>query len=154
MKNIFVRLLTVFLSVLMLCSAIVPISATENTIDTSNNTITPYLNNYGSHTFYFNIDDSGVADVVISYMGKADYFTQAKVTVKIQKRTLLLFWTTVDIGEPNNLWIDTSTEVYGRFHNAFQLEKTGTYRCVITFEVSGTGGATDVIEDTLEAEYK
>lgn len=158
MKRTLNRLLALILSILMLCTAVMPISAAETNLTNytveNSNTVTPYLNNYFEHSFHFGIDNTGNADVVITYIGEEEYFTQAKITVKIQKRVLLLFWTTVDIGEPDNIWTETSTEVYGSFIKSFQIEKTGTYRAVITFEVSGTGGATDVVEETLEVEYK
>ena len=87
------------------------------------------------------------------YTGKADTFTQIKVTVKIQKRFLLVFWSTVDIGEPNNEWIATSTDLDGYLMGEFDVNSTGTYRAVFTIEVYGTGGVIDVMEETIECTY-
>ena len=78
---------------------------------------------------------------------------QVTVTTYIQKKTLGLFWTTVDIGTSNKKWVDTSTDIYGQFVHQFQLKSTGTYRAVIEVVFSGAGGSDDVIEDKIEKKY-
>ena len=74
--------------------------------------------------------------------------TGATITIKIEKRTLLLFWS--DVIE------DTITVVGQRYFDElyYQLEDKGTYRCTVIYNISGTGGADDVIpfEDTVKYE--
>ena len=115
--------------------------------------IMPRYNNTASTTSSFTISNSGKASVVASYYAYPDYFTSATVTTYIQKRTLGLFWSKVDIGLPNNEWIDTSTHYTGTFGHEIYLDSTGTYRAIITYEVRGTGGATDVIDYEQERTY-
>ena len=115
--------------------------------------ITPRFTNTNQCSFTFQVLEPGEAHVAVTYNAKRDVFTEAKLTVKIQKRFLLLFWNTVDIGEPNNEWVTYSSEVNGNFYNYFPVDGTGTYRAVFTLEISGTSGETDIIEDTIEDKY-
>lgn len=114
--------------------------------------ISPRLSNLNECSTHFGIVD-GTAYVVVGYTGRSDTFTQIKVTVKIQKRFLLLFWNTVDIGEPNNEWVATSTDLNGYLAGEFEMSNTGTYRAIFTIEVYGTSGVIDVIENTTECTY-
>ena len=86
-------------------------------------------------------------------MGYTDITESVTITIKIQKRSLGLIWTKVDIGVPNNEIVVTSTNAADTFVYNIQLNSTGNYRAVITYTVSGSGGADDVIEDICTAEY-
>ena len=94
-----------------------------------------------------------IVQVLVDYFAKSAVFTEAKLTVKIQKRFLAFFWNTVDIGEPNNEWVAYSTDVDGRFYNYFPVDGKGTYRAIFTVEISGTSGETDIIEETINCTY-
>ena len=143
MKRTNTLILSIIMIIGILFASAFPSSASE---------ISPRLSNCHECTINFGIVD-GTAHVVVGYTGKADTFTQIKVTVKIQKRFLLVFWSTVDIGEPNNEWIATSTDLDGYLMGEFDVNSTGTYRAVFTIEVYGTGGVTDVMEETIECTY-
>ena len=113
---------------------------------------TPYLNNSSNTRSEFTIDDNGNAEVVVRYWGIQGVTTGATITTKIQKRFLLVFWNDVDIGTPNNEWIDESTAVsYSNVHSV-SVPK-GNYRVKIKYVIRGTNGSDDVIEETLEAKY-
>ena len=113
----------------------------------------PYWNNTNTCTFSFAVLDPGTAYVEAIYSAKAEAFTQAKLTVKIQKRCLGVFWKTVDIGLTDDEWISYCYDRNGEFYNSFAADGTGTYRAVFTLEIAGTGGETDVIEQTIEYKY-
>ncbi|MBR2313001.1 MAG: hypothetical protein IKA46_06910 [Clostridia bacterium] len=115
--------------------------------------IVPYWNNTNTCTFNFAVLDPGTAYVEAIYSAKAEAFTQAKLTVKIQKRFLGVFWKTVDIGLTDDEWISYCYDRNGEFYNSFAADGTGTYRAVFALEISGTGGETDVIERTIEYKY-
>ena len=85
--------------------------------------------------------------VAISYTGREGVFTQAKVTVKIEKQFLWFFWNTVDE------WTATSTELLGYLYHETSVDGHGTYRAVFKVEMYGTSGVTDTIEDTIESTY-
>ena len=92
----------------------------------------------------FSIFNDGVAIVYIGYEGYPNVATGATITITIEKRNLLFFWSDV---------VSETITVSGiRYSNelTYQLDSTGTYRCTIEYVVSGTGGADDVItfEDT------
>ena len=99
------------------------------------------------------ISSSGLSEVSVSYYGIKNVTTKVAVTTYIQKRTLGLFWTKVDIGTANNQWVDTSTELSGYFIHKTQLKSKGTYRVVIKIVFSGSGGSDDIIEQNLEKKY-
>ena len=106
--------------------------------------IMPLNNNTALTSTSFHISDSGLATVNVKYNGYPDITTGATITIKIEKRTLLVFW--------NDVVSDTITVTGEYYHDAlnYQLEKSGTYRCTVVYTVSGSGGADDVIpfEDT------
>ena len=106
----------------------------------------PLFENTNQCAMYFYITGSGYAEFSVEYDGQ-ETCTGATVSVKIQKRTLLVFWTTV------YEWEATSTEQYDFLYGSTQLEDTGTYRAVFKVEVHGTNGVTDVIEDKIQKEY-
>lgn len=115
--------------------------------------IMPLWNNTSQHNFYFTISPSGTAMVKATYNGTLG-FSYAKLTVKLQKRFMGLFWSTVDIGYTDNEWVAQSSLSADIFSNTFYLEDTGTYRAKITLEVFGTDGSVDTIEETLEYKYE
>lgn len=105
-------------------------------------------NNTGMMNSGFAISETGEASVLVNYEGYTNVTTGATITIKIEKRTLLFFWSDV-IDE-------TITAVGDSYFNEFhyQLEDKGTYRCTVVYTVSGTGGADDVLtfEDTEKYE--
>ena len=115
--------------------------------------ISPYYTNCNECSWSFKIFDPGEAHINITYIGKSDVFSEAQVTVKIQKKFLVFFWKNVDIGLENNEWTATSTEVNGYFYNSFALDGTGTYRATMTLQIIGIDGSVDLIERTIENKY-
>ena len=106
--------------------------------------IMPLNNNTNLTKTRFSISDTGEAVVSLNFEGYPNVTTGATISIKIEKRNFLLFWT--DVVE------ETITVNNYYYENAFyyQLEDTGTYRCTVEYVISGTGGADDVItfEDT------
>ncbi len=144
------RILTLFLILSMLVVTVMSgftISASDE------NGISPRFTNCNRCDFTFAILEPGEAHVLVTYYAKTDVFVQAKLTVKIQKKFLGLFWRDVDIGMTDNKWIEYSYDVDGQFYNYFPADGTGTYRAVFLLEMHGTTGVSDTIEETLEYNY-
>lgn len=112
----------------------------------ADNGISPRLSHVGSGAFSFVANENG-GHVDISYEGYKSSFVQAKVTVKLEKRFLLVFWNEIDT------WTASSTEVWGDFVHTFALNGKGTYRATMTLEVTGIDGTVDVISDVMESTY-
>lgn len=144
MKKRTAFLLSVIMALSTLFASAFPASA---------NDVAPCLYNSCEASVAFGISDSGIASFGVCYTGYEPTFIQAEVSVEIQKRTMLLFWSTVDIGEYNNVWIGYSSDLHGLIEKSFQLSDKGTYRAVYTLKFYGTGDGIDVIEDTIEAKY-
>ena len=130
-------------------SGVVAVSADGGTTQ-----IMPRWNVADDNEFTFTVSSTDKANVRVTYSANSTNFQKANLTVKIQKRFLLVFWSTVDIGYTNNEWTASSTNLSGNFYNTFTVNGTGTYRAQITLEIIGKNGQKDVIEETIEYEYK
>lgn len=139
------RILSFFLLIILLVTLTVFVSAAG--------TIEPRYNNTALTSTNFTISTAGKATISATYNGYKNVTTGATVTSYIEKRTLGIFWSRVDIGQPNNEWVDTSTDYLDAFSHEFYLPNTGTYRAKVVYEISGTGGATDVINYEQERTY-
>ena len=116
--------------------------------------ISPRYTNCDSCDIMFSINSSGVASTDVTYMADRNTFTQAKMTLKIQKKILWLFWTTVEIPNTSyNEWTGYCTDIAGEIYYDLQLSSTGTYRAIITVEFFGNTGVVDTIEETMEDKY-
>ena len=119
----------------------------------ANEGIAPCLNNGTSSRATFSISSTGVASLNNSYTGIPGVTTKVKSNMYIQKKTLGVFWTKVDIGTSDNEWNDTSTTVNGTFRHTFQLTSKGTYRALFTLTFIGTGGSDDKVSEKIVDEY-
>lgn len=153
MKNVVKRSITTVMAILMLFVSCTPLVTSASSAIDDDMGISPCFSNCVECSYSFSAVQ-GAAHVEASYVALGEVFTYAKMTVKIQKRFLGVFWNTVDIGETNNEWVAYSYDVLGDFYNSFPLDSTGTYRAVITIEFYGTTGVVDVIEDTIESVYE
>ena len=131
---------SVFLAIVMVCMSVIPSFATDDGIST-------YLTNCYEATMTFGVAD-GEASIYVSYTGRSSTFTQAKLTVQIQKKFLGLFWR-----DAADEWVGYCTDVDGYFYDDIPIDGTGTYRAVFKLEVFGSTGVTDVIEDTIQYKY-
>ena len=149
MKKFFKMLVTLLVSTAILVSGVVAVSADGGTTE-----IMPRWNVAEDNDFTFIVSNTNKANVSVSYIADSTNFQKANLTVKLEKRFLLLFWTTVDIGYSNNEWTASSTDPNGYFYNTFTVNGKGMYRAHITLEITGKNGQKDVIEETIEYEYK
>ena len=120
---------------------------------TADSGVSPRLNNTSSLMYGFSITETGLAISNVTLNGYAGVTTYADISTKIQKRSFLFFWNDVDIGYPNNTYTAT---IYGEIATdefEFQLSSKGTYRCLTTVTVYGSGGAADVFEFDKEDKY-
>ena len=102
-------------------------------------------------TFYIN--ENGLAYIVISYEGYPGITSGAAITIQLEKKVLGLYWSTVDIGTPNNTWSYYSSDVSFTHTHTYQLSSKGTYRVKINYTIYGSAGMPDEIEDVLTYKY-
>ena len=115
--------------------------------------ISPRFNNVNTISSISSISDSGKLTVTNRFSSSPSVFTKAVITTYVEKRTLGIFWSRVDIGQTNDEWVDTVYEnVYSGMHS-HQLEKTGTYRITVEYVIYGTGGAADVVTREMQKTY-
>ncbi len=154
MKNRIIRYFAVIIAVVtLLTSNSVMFAADINNAETmAQGGVMPCLDQCIECSFGFCIDGNGLAYATISYSAKPN-FTEGTFTVKIQKKFLGIFWRTVDIGYYNNEWLGYTYDLDNTITNTFQLSERGTYRAVFRFEMEGSVGDTDIIEDEVQATY-
>lgn len=134
-----------FLAIL-LCSVIL-LSNLNTAVFASNERadIMPRFNNISSLNSSFDITD-GMAHITVLYIGYPGVTTSARITIELQKRNLLVFWKDI------TSWVVVSYEEDDYFEYSYPVD-SGTYRIKITYEISGTTGTTDVIEETIKDSY-
>lgn len=137
MSKITKTLVAIFLIAVMSMSSVVAFASNEG--------ISPRLSHANGTEFAFVASSSG-GYIDVRYYGD-DSFVRADLTVKIQKRFLLVFWN--DVTE----WSASSSEREGQFYNVLQLNGSGTYRATFTLKITGTNGTVDTIEQTIESKY-
>ena len=149
MKNHIKR---IFVAILIFCLSVVPMSTVSAAV-AEGSEIMPLFNNVSTVTANVSINNSGKMTISYKYIGSPSVTTKAVITTYIEKKTLGLFWTRVDIGTTNDEWVDTkyeSTYVGSRTH---QLSSTGTYRVTVIYKIYGTGGSADEVERQVTASY-
>ena len=114
--------------------------------------ISPYYTNVADATLTFSILPSGLAMAGVTYNGIPGMITQVRCEITLQKRFLGLFWFDVDIGMPDNTWVDYSTEPHDGFYREFQLSDS-TYRAVFNVYLYGVTGAVDEFSDNKVEKY-
>ena len=137
MKKITKTFIAIFLIAVM--------GMTNITAFASNESLSPRLSHTSNGSFSFAAtSDGGYVDV--SYYGY-DSFVRADLTVKIEKRFLLVFWNEV------SSWSASSTELNGEFYNTLPLDGSGTYRATFTLLITGNDGTVDTITDVIKDSY-
>ncbi len=156
MKNKILKFLSLILTCAIACSCALSISANGNISDEMlpdyGDLVQPCYSNCDSCATSFAVAD-GMAYMFVTYYAYTDSFTYAKLTAKIQKQVLGIFWTTVDIGTTNNEWVSYNYSIDGIFDKSYPVDGYGTYRVLYTLEVYGNDGTVDVIEDTIKCVY-
>ena len=137
MKKITKTLVAIFLIAVMSMSSVVAFASNEG--------ISPRSSHTENASTSFTATENG-GYCLVNYSGY-DSFVRADLTVKIQKRFLLVFWN--DVTE----WSASSTEREGQFYNTVALNGSGTYRATFTLKITGTNGTVDIIEQTIESKY-
>ena len=99
------------------------------------------------------VNSGGVLSANMTVTGIKGKTSGIAVELYVQKRILGIFWKKVDIGCPNNIWTDSTSNYYYSHVFSHTLTSTGTYRVTVTYTVSGSGGADDVIPMTDTVTY-
>lgn len=100
-----------------------------------------------------NISSSGLMTISYQYSGYPSITTKAVITTYIEKRTLGIFWSRVDIGTSDNQWNDVINDYRYTGYRTYQLSDKGTYRVVVKYTIYGTGGSADVIPYEAKDSY-
>ena len=130
------------LSILLaLCLIISLFSLTEF----SANEIMPQYNNMIDATINTSVDDEGLLRIQYSCIGYSGITTKIVMTTYVEKKTLGLFWTRIDLGNSEDEWIHTIKSYQYIGPRYLSLPSKGTYRITVTYTVYGSGGSSDEI---------
>ena len=146
------RFKKILVAVLILCLAIVPLSP-MSAIAAGDDGIMPRYNNVNTATANMTISDSGMMTIGYSVEGYRNITNKIVITIYIEKRTLGVFWSRVDLPSSDDQWVYTIYDYNYTNFTTYQLSSTGTYRVTVNFKVYGTGGAVDEIETQIKATY-
>ncbi len=142
MKRKFISFILVLTAVTLLSAGIAYAGSSSQTFNNIS---------YVDATLYINND--GQAYININYVGFSGLTCFLAETELKKKGFLGLFWTTVDIGEENNKWVDISNAFNNSFTHTFSLNSHGTYKIVTEITATGTGGNPDCVTVEHQAEY-
>lgn len=110
----------------------------------------PTRNNNTAYTeTRFSITTSGIAKVYVEYDGYPGVTTGATIDIVIKKNTFLWFTTTV-VDESYNI---VGESYYHTYEYDISSNGSGTYKCFVTYTVSGSGGPDDVLDFDYSAVY-
>lgn len=131
--------------VLVAILLIVVTSMTSVTAFAADEGINPRLSHMTDVEFGFVATENGGV-INVAYYGTQS-LARADLNVKIEKRSLLVFWN--DVAE----WNASSTETDGYFSHVFALDGSGMYRATFTLTVTGNNGTQDVVTETIKSKY-
>lgn len=141
------------LAIILVCTSLISICGIVSYAVAEENVITPKYNNVVSASTAVVISNSGEITISNKYTGTNGTTTKGVITTYIEKKTLGLFWTRVDIGKTNDEWVDTIYNYKYIGSHSHQLESTGKYRVTVTFIIYGNNGVADEIEKQIIKEY-
>lgn len=151
-ENVNNKIKRILATILVLCLSVVPFCSVSASAATQEE-ITPYYNNTASTTTTMSISSSGKMTIGYKYSGYSSITTKAVITTYIEKKTLGLFWTRVDIGTTNDEWVDTINDYRYSGSRTYQLSSSGTYRVTVVYKIYGSGGSADEIEYQAKDSY-
>lgn len=111
--------------------------------------VSPLNNNVSRTETKFLISSTGNAKVEVSYSGYPNITTGATITVTIKKNTFLFFWSEV----VNETYVVVGEKYRNTYDYDLSSHGSGKYRCNVTYTISGSGGADDVIPFEKDASY-
>lgn len=139
-------------TILVLCLSVIPFCSVSAAAATPEG-VMPLYNNTASVTTAMNINSSGKMTISYQYSGYPSTTTKAVITTYIEKKTLGLFWSRVDIGTTDDQWVDTINDYRYTGSITYQLSSSGTYRVTVVYKIYGSGGAADEIEYQAKDSY-
>lgn len=114
-----------------------------------NEVANPYYVNTSSARTTIAIDDDGTASIQVYCLGLSNV-KSITATTYLEKK-VNGSWTRVDIDQPNDQWVSTTTLRVFSTTRTYELTSTGTYRAVTTFVV--TASSSETITVYSEATY-
>lgn len=144
MKKALKRLLTLTLAICCLMTPIALAAGAEQIQPRLNNTVSTFMN--------MSITSTGMLSIGYDYSGFPGVTTHAVIRTRVEKKVLFL-WTDVDLGVPDDVWVDTVYQSDYTGGRSFQLSKSGTYRVTVEYTIYGSGGAADVLEHQATDSY-
>lgn len=148
MKKTMKKWLALTLALLLVCATLVPVYAVQDEV-----AITPRLNTNIDAVCIPNLTSSGVLTVTNNYDVNDSRVTRVVVTTYVEKRSLLVVWTRVDIGTTNDEWVDYgSNGHFAKTHSA-QMPSSGIYRVTAIFDVYSGSTLLDSLEIPLKLSY-
>lgn len=138
------KIMALFL-VFALCSSVLLVPAWARNEEVT----APYYANASSAQTSLTIDENGKASILVYCLGSSSV-KSIKATTYLEKK-VNGSWMRVDIDQPNDQWVSTTTSRIFSVTRTHDLTSFGTYRAVTVFVV--TAGSAETITVYSEATY-
>lgn len=145
MKKTVKPVCSLILACVLFFSAIIPAYAAVPNVPV----VSPQYTVFTSANVIGNISDDLLLSATSTFSVDSSQVTRVTITTYVEKRTLLLFWNRVDIGQTNDEWVNTYYSSYNSSYHAFQLSDSGTYRVTSTFRAYNGSTLLETIERSV-----
>lgn len=129
-------LIAIILSIALLLPVLAVPASAEGGIE-------PYNYNVNDMDATAELESNGYLKINYYLDGIYGKMTVTNVTTYIDKQVLGIFWSRVNIGEPDNEWYDRIFKCSYQWNHSVQLPSSGKYRVTVKFEGNGSGGPAD-----------
>ena len=150
MKKLVRKISCVLLAGVIIASSFVSVQASVQV--GVQNEISPLFQTNITATQTTEVSNADEAVINISYAVTSSSVTRVVITTYVEKRSLLVIWNRVDIGETNNEWVDIGGSGYFSVSHSIELPSSGTYRTTSIFEVYSGTTLLDTVEKTSTVE--
>lgn len=147
MVKISKKFLAIFFVVWMMVFAAVPAYAAEAQEELSPRYAVPI-----DVSLDVNISSSLMLYTTAEYATYDPAVTRVVMTTYVEKRSLLVIWNRVDIGQTNNEWVDVGGMGTFDATHTVQLSNSGKYRVTTVYEVYNGSTLLDTIEETVSTD--
>lgn len=145
MKKYIKKVVSLLLACITLLSTIVPSYAAQ----VEDNSVSPAYAVPITASCDYSTSDDLTLYVSCTYAAGADSgVTRVDITAYVEKRSLLVLWNRVDIGQPNDEWTSICYGLHNSAYFSAPLPSSGTYRVTCIFEVYQGTTLVETIEKT------
>lgn len=141
------------IALLLACISLLALWGNVLSVNARATEIAPYYDIISDVSCWASVSSAGQLTATANYIGGTSKVSKVIVTMYVEKKTVGIFWSKVDLGTTNNQWVDTSYKAVYNGSHSVQLPSKGTYRVTVIFTVYGKDGSSEEITKRVTVEY-